>query len=86
MDVVGLLSETVSRYVDPASRNAVERLAMELVKRDEQRESKYGVVEQVIGWLLIESRSARKYVRDLLKYIMDSNRSLALYPSLESSS
>lgn len=54
MDVFGLLTQTYPRYVDQASRNAVEGVGMELIRQDEQKETKSGVTEQVLGWLSVE--------------------------------
>lgn len=53
---------TYSRYVDTPSREAVEAVGRELVKRDELRglpdgepeESPLGVTEQIVGWLVHE--------------------------------
>lgn len=69
MDVFGLLTLTYPRYSDSPSREAVEAVGMELVRRDELRgtpegpadEPKLGVAEQVLGWLSIEvSRLAKR--------------------------
>jgi hypothetical protein len=62
LDLFKLLTETYPRYVDTMSREAVEAVGMELVKRDELRgssegnpeEIKLGVTEQVLGWLANE--------------------------------
>lgn len=59
MDVFKLLTSTYSRYVDSESRAAVEEVGTALVRRDELRgtpqgeadESKFGVTEQVLGWM-----------------------------------
>ncbi|KAG6896538.1 hypothetical protein C0992_007574 [Termitomyces sp. T32_za158] len=59
MDVFRLLTLTYPRYPDNASRDAVEAVGMELIKRDELRglpdgtpnEVKLGVTEQILGWL-----------------------------------
>ncbi|KAH7908270.1 armadillo-type protein [Hygrophoropsis aurantiaca] len=54
MDVFGLLTQTYPRYVDTISRDAVEVVGMELIKKDlatTERESRLGVTEQVLGWL-----------------------------------
>lgn len=59
MDIFRLLTLTYPRYSDPPSREAVEAIGMELVRRDEIRgtpegpadETKLGVAEQIIGWL-----------------------------------
>ena len=57
--VFGLLTRTYPRYVDNASREAVEAVVVELVRRDESRgasedETKLGVTEQMLGWLANE--------------------------------
>jgi hypothetical protein len=62
LDIFKLLTQTYPRYVDTASREAVEAVGMELVKRDELRgsskgdpeESKLGVTEHILGWLANE--------------------------------
>jgi hypothetical protein len=59
LDIFKLLTQTYPRYVDAASREAVEAVGMELVKRDELRggnpeENKLGVTEQILGWLANE--------------------------------
>ena len=62
MDVFGLLILTYSRYADGSSQDAVEAVGLELVRRDELRgtaagtedEVKFGVAEQMIGWLANE--------------------------------
>ncbi|KAG2015263.1 translational activator GCN1 [Coprinopsis cinerea AmutBmut pab1-1] len=52
LDVFRLLTLTYPKYVDTASRDAVEAVGMELVRRDELREDgKLGVTEQILGWL-----------------------------------
>lgn len=56
MDIFKLLTQTYPRYVDAPSREAVEAVGMELVRRDESQgtadgEVKLGVAEQVIGWM-----------------------------------
>jgi len=56
LDVFGLLTQTYPRYVDTLSRDAVEAIGVELVKRDElrgesQAEDKLGITEQILGWL-----------------------------------
>ncbi|OCH93463.1 ARM repeat-containing protein [Obba rivulosa] len=64
MDVFQLLTQTYSRYVDAASREAVEAVGIELVQRDEIRgmpegepnESRLGVLDQILGWLSQEVR------------------------------
>lgn len=62
LDIFKLLTRTYPRYVDTASREAVEAVGVELVKRDELRgasegaqvENKLGVTEQILGWLANE--------------------------------
>ncbi|TFK50812.1 ARM repeat-containing protein [Heliocybe sulcata] len=62
LDVFQLLTLTYPRYVDQSSREAVEAVGMEIVRRDELRgtpegkpdESKLGVTEQILGWLANE--------------------------------
>ncbi|KAI0366693.1 ARM repeat-containing protein [Pilatotrama ljubarskyi] len=59
MDIFKLLTSTYPRYVDSESREAVEEVGITLVRRDELRgtpqgepdESKFGVTEQVLGWM-----------------------------------
>ncbi|KDQ56445.1 hypothetical protein JAAARDRAFT_36597 [Jaapia argillacea MUCL 33604] len=59
LDIFKLLTQTYPRYVDTASRDAVEVIGMEMIRRDELRgtdkgppdESKLGVTEQILGWL-----------------------------------
>ena len=48
LDVSGLLIETYPRYVDLASREAVEEVVKELVRRDETGENKQGVTERIL--------------------------------------
>ena len=59
LDLFKLLTLTYPRYSDSGSRDAVEAVGMELVRRDELRgteegaqdEVRLGVAEQIIGWL-----------------------------------
>ncbi|KAG5725284.1 Translational activator gcn1 [Termitomyces sp. T112] len=59
MDIFKLLTLTYPRYPDNASRDAVEAVGMELIRKDELRglpngtpnEVKLGVTEQILGWL-----------------------------------
>jgi hypothetical protein len=51
MDVFQLLMLAYPRYGDDKSQAAVQRVGLELVSQDEQREDKLGVSEQTIGWL-----------------------------------
>lgn len=63
-----LLTLTYPRYNDSGSREAVQDVGAELVRRDELRgtpegtqdEKKMGVAEQIIGWLSIESGRVAK--------------------------
>ncbi|KAG1774599.1 armadillo-type protein [Suillus placidus] len=56
MDVFKLLTQTYPRYVDGASRDAVEEVGMTLIEMDETADAaqKMGVTEQVLGWLANE--------------------------------
>ncbi|KAG5638050.1 hypothetical protein H0H81_002084 [Sphagnurus paluster] len=62
MDIFRLLTLTYPRYSDAMSRDAVEAVGMELIRRDEMRglpdgptdEVKLGVTEQIIAWLSSE--------------------------------
>jgi hypothetical protein len=61
MDIFELLTHTYPRYVDQASRGAVEAVGMELIRQDELLDTKNGVTEQILGWMTIEvGRIARK--------------------------
>lgn len=59
LDLFKLLTLTYPRYSDSGSRDAVEAVGMELVRRDELRgteegaqdEVRLGVEEQILGWL-----------------------------------
>ena len=59
LDLFKLLTLTYPRYTDSSSRDAVEAVGMELVRRDEVRgtengpqdEVRLGVAEQILGWL-----------------------------------
>ena len=70
MDIFKLLTQTYPRYVDNPSRDAVEAVGMELAKRDELRgtlrgsdddEEKFGVTEQVLGWMKNEVDRIARY-------------------------
>ena len=70
MDMFKLLTQTYPRYVDNPSRDAVEAVGMELAKRDELRgtlrgsdddEEKFGVTEQVLGWMKNEVDRIARY-------------------------
>ncbi|KAG1731829.1 armadillo-type protein [Suillus paluster] len=56
MDIFKLLTQTYPRYVDSASRDAVEEVGMALIEKDETADAgqKMGVTEQVLGWLANE--------------------------------
>jgi hypothetical protein len=56
MDIFKLLTQTYPRYVDSASRDAVEQVGMALIEKDETADAdqKMGVTEQVLGWLAHE--------------------------------
>ncbi|KAG1831619.1 armadillo-type protein [Suillus variegatus] len=56
MDIFQLLTQTYPRYVDGASRDAVEEVGMTLIEKDETADAgqKLGVTEQVLGWLANE--------------------------------
>jgi hypothetical protein len=54
MDVFQLLTQTYPRYVDSASRDAVEQVGMMMIEKDETADQKMGVTEQVLGWLAHE--------------------------------
>ncbi|KAK0468862.1 armadillo-type protein [Armillaria novae-zelandiae] len=57
LDIFKLLTLTYPRYADSTSKDAVETVGMEIVKRDELRgaadndEQKLGVTEQILGWM-----------------------------------
>jgi hypothetical protein len=56
LDIFKLLTLTYPRYTDSGSRNVVEAVGVELVHRDEVRgrtegDAKFGVAEQILGWL-----------------------------------
>ncbi len=57
LDIFKLLTLTYARYADSTSKDAVETVGMEIVKRDELRgttdsdEQKLGVTEQILGWM-----------------------------------
>ncbi|KAL4249154.1 TOG domain-containing protein [Abortiporus biennis] len=65
LDIFKLLTQTYSRYVDSLSREAVEDVGIELVRRDETRgtaegETPFGVTEQIVGWLVHEVKKFLK--------------------------
>ncbi|KIJ63493.1 hypothetical protein HYDPIDRAFT_175892 [Hydnomerulius pinastri MD-312] len=62
MDVFELLTQTYPRYVDTASRDAVEAIGMRLIEKDELLEgrTKLGILEQVLGWLANETARISK--------------------------
>jgi hypothetical protein len=68
MDIFRLLTQTYPRYVDSASRDAVEQVGMALIEKDETADTdqKMGVTEQILGWLahevsLIAGRSSPRF-------------------------
>ncbi|GBE83943.1 eIF-2-alpha kinase activator GCN1 [Sparassis crispa] len=78
MDVFKLLTQTYTRYIDAPSREAVEAVGSELVRRDELRgtpdgepeSTKLGVTEQIFGWLshevgLISKRASSHAAADM---------------------
>lgn len=75
-DIFKLLTLTYPRYVDAASREAVEAVGIELVRRDELRgrpdgypdENKLGITEQIIGWLAREVDGFSKRPKYVLVY------------------
>ncbi|KAI0316101.1 ARM repeat-containing protein [Amylostereum chailletii] len=60
LDIFKLLTYTYPRYVDSASREAVEVVGVELARKDEVREDKLGVTEQIVGWIAAETRRIAK--------------------------
>ncbi|KAH6909614.1 hypothetical protein BKA70DRAFT_1474643 [Coprinopsis sp. MPI-PUGE-AT-0042] len=69
LDIFRLLTLTYPKYVDNLSRDAVEEVGMELVRRDELREEgRMGVTEQILGWLsnevggLVKRGTAKDYM------------------------
>ena len=61
LDVFELLIETYPRYVDSASREAVVAVGKELVQRDETREKRKGVTEEILDRMANEvGRIARR--------------------------
>ena len=71
MDVFKLLTSTYPRYIDSESREAVEEVGMAMVRRDELRgtpqgevdETRFGVTEQVLGWMSQEVGRIQKRSR-----------------------
>ncbi|PBK90411.1 ARM repeat-containing protein [Armillaria gallica] len=57
LDIFKLLTLTYARYADSTSKDAVETVGIEIVKRDELRgitdsnEEMLGVTEQILGWM-----------------------------------
>ncbi|KAI0035599.1 ARM repeat-containing protein [Vararia minispora EC-137] len=60
LDIFKLLTLTYPRYVDSASRDGVEAVGVELVRRDEARGDKIGATEQIIGWIVTEAARMAK--------------------------
>lgn len=78
LDVFKLLTLNYPRYPDSMSRDAVEAVGMELIKRDELRgsqgdessEVKLGVVEQILGWLSNEvARLSKGSPRSVMVFV-----------------
>ncbi|KAF9561868.1 ARM repeat-containing protein [Agrocybe pediades] len=81
LDIFKLLTLTYPIYSDSSSRDAVEAVGMELVRRDELRgtedgavdEVRLGVAEQILGWLSNEvgrlaKRGHAEYVGNIFSY------------------
>ena len=66
LDVFKLLTDTYPRYIDSASREAVETLGVEIVRQDEVRDSKLGITEQVLGWVSSEVNRISKRARSAI--------------------
>jgi hypothetical protein len=94
LDIFELLTQTYPRYVDNASRDAVEAIGVELVKRDELRgdragaddDYKLGVTEQILGWLnnevgRISGRGASRFNLTVFLCPLNSKISLNLFSS-----
>ena len=77
LEVFQLLTLTYSRYVDAPSREAVEAVGIELVRRDELRGTpegeqdaeRMGVTEQIVGWLAQEVDRMAKRPRCVVQAI-----------------
>ena len=77
LDIFKLLTQTYPRYVDSASRTAVEAVGVELVRRDETRgtaageadDRKLGVTEQIVGWIWHEADRFSKRPRCALRVL-----------------
>lgn len=71
MDIFKLLTSTYPRYIDAESRESVESVGVAMVRRDELRgtpegeqdESKFGVMEQILGWMSSEVGRIQKRSR-----------------------
>jgi hypothetical protein len=63
LDVFELLIQTYTRYVDSASRDAVQALGKELVQREETREHRRGITEQILDRLATEVNRVSKRPR-----------------------
>jgi len=66
LDIFKLLTDTYPRYIDSASREAVETLGVEIVRQDEVRDSKLGITEQVLGWVSSEVNRISKRARSVI--------------------
>jgi hypothetical protein len=63
LDLFKVLTLTYPRYVDSPSRDGVEAVGVELVRRDETRGDKIGVTEQIISWIATEAARIAKMPR-----------------------
>lgn len=90
MDIFKLLTLTYPKYADSLSRDAVEAVGMELVRRDEVRETengpidemKMGVAEQILSWLSNEVGRLAKQGSAECVMPQSSSLSLTFYPVL----
>jgi hypothetical protein len=91
LDIFELLTKTYPRYVDNVSREAVEAVFVDLIRRDELRgiqqkadnDYKLGVTEQVLGWLNaeVDQISGRGQSRFPLLFSMAIKRMLIISSS-----
>ena len=87
MDIFRLLTLTYPRYTDSGSRDAVEAVGIELVRRDEalartEGETKFGVTEQILGWLSNEVRELTKKLNvEYVFWITAMHKIHELYPA-----
>ena len=90
MDIFKLLTLTYPRYLDAGSRDAVEAVGMELIRRDQARglsggvpvEAKFGVAEQIVGWLSNEVGRLAKRGSPRQVFLFNSHSSLTSSPSI----